>query len=71
MESFKKEYIYPIISKINELRIEYIEQTEIFKHDVQLLYKKTIFYLFIILFIYYFKGFFFYLLDKFDKLLTN
>tara|TARA_B100001093_G_C26751943_1_gene981582 strand:+ start:38 stop:253 length:216 start_codon:yes stop_codon:yes gene_type:complete len=71
MNSFKEEYIYPIFSIFYDLQTEYKEKLQMFKDEVQLFYKKTIFYLLIILFLYFCKDFILYLLRKFDKLLIN
>ena len=71
MSSFKEEYIYPIVSIFYDLQTEYKEKLQEFKDEVQLFYKKTIFYLLIILFFYYCKDFILYLLRKFDKLIIN
>tara|TARA_B100000035_G_C20988494_1_gene549000 strand:+ start:871 stop:1086 length:216 start_codon:yes stop_codon:yes gene_type:complete len=71
MDSFKENYIFPIYSKFYELQDEFINKSQDFKDEVQLSFKKFTFYLFIFLFLYYFKDFFFFLLRKFDKLLTS
>ena len=71
MESFKQNYIYPIYAKFQELQEEYLEKSQNLKDDVESSFKITMFYLFVILFIYYFHDFFLYLLRKFDKLLIN
>ena len=71
MLDFFKEFIFPIYSFLLIKYEDYEKEIQNKKKKIKKSFHKIISYLPFFIFLYYLKNFLFFLLSKFDKLLTN